>query len=153
MKVLYWRSQWESMFMKMWSQHLPTMFPKWSYTLFRKDRWFSPFAEHSMIASAFGWCLSKCYLLLTCCSNLGSTKRNGRSIDELICSDRDWKQTDWTLLLPSHLYSHHLICVRKTKFFFSENFPQSYDIWFAWGKRNFIGSQYIYIYIYTSQTH
>ena len=69
-----------------------------------------------MITSSCGWCLLKCYLLLTCCSNLDSSKRNGRSIDELICSDRDWKQTDWTQLLPFHWYSQELICIRKTKF-------------------------------------
>ena len=100
----------------MWSQHLSTMIAKWSSTLFRKHGWFSPFAEHSMITSACGWCLSKCCLLLTCCSNLDSSKRNGQSIDELICSDRHWKQTQWTQLLPFHWYSQKLICIRKRKF-------------------------------------
>ena len=67
MKVLYRRRQWQSIFAKMWSQHLPTMITKGSYMLFRKDKRFCPFAEQLMIVSE--WCLSKCYLVLTCCSS------------------------------------------------------------------------------------
>ena len=50
----------------------------------QKRQRFGPFAEQLTIVSAR--CLSECYLVLTCCSNPDSAKRNGRSIDELICS-------------------------------------------------------------------
>ena len=50
-----------------------------------------------------------------------------------------------------HICSHELICVRKTKLLCSGNFPQSYKVLFAQGKRNFIASQYE-IYIYRLQT-
>ena len=85
--ILRWKcciddlSDWESIFAKMWSQHLPTMIAKGSYMLFKKNKnkkknkRFSPCAKQLMIASAC--CLSKLlssYLLL----KLDSAKRDGR---------------------------------------------------------------------------
>ena len=125
MKVLHRRSQWESIFVKMWSQHLSiaTMIAQGSYKFFsdRKDEGFSPFAEHFMIASA--WCWSICYFVLTCCSNPDSV-----NLEEInLVQFTSWSAATLTESKLSELYgcldkySHGLICVRKTKFLCSEN--------------------------------
>ena len=123
MKVLHRRSQWESIFAKKWSQHSPTMIAKGSYKFLtgRKDDGFSPFAEHLTIASA--WCLSKCYSVLTCCSNTDSVKLEEINLHQFT----SWFAASLTESKVSELcgcidiYSHELICVRKTKFLCSEN--------------------------------
>ena len=118
MKVLHRRSQCESIFAKMGSQHLPTIIAQGSHKLFtdRKDERFSPFAEHFMIASACR--LSKCYFVLTCCSNPDSVKLEEINLDQFT----SWSAATLTEQKLSELcgcldiHSHGLICVRKTKF-------------------------------------
>ena len=57
---------------------------------------------------------------LTCCSNPDSVKRNGLSIDELICCYLSWLKAKWVnSVVASHIYSQELIRVKKTKFFCS----------------------------------
>ena len=123
MKVLHRRSQWESIFAKMWSQHLSTMIAQGSYKFFtdRKDEGLSPFAEHFMIGSA--WRLSKRYFVLTCCSNTDSVKLEVINLDQFT----SWSAASLTERKLSELcgcldiYSHGLICVMKTKFLCLEN--------------------------------
>ena len=112
MKVFYWRIDDHENVIARFNNYDRKM----KFNLIQKRQVIKSYAERSMITSACGRCLSKCYLLLPCCSNFDSSRRNGRSIDELICSDCDWKQTDWTQLLPFYWYSQELICIRKTKF-------------------------------------
>ena len=122
MKVLHRRFQWESIFAKLWSQHLPTMIAQGSYKFFtdRKDERSSPFGEHFMIAGA--WRLSNCSFVLTCCSNADSVKFRNQfvSIHKRICSYLDWKKLS-ELYGCLDIYSHGMIYVRKTKFLCSEN--------------------------------
>ena len=99
------------------------MIAKGNYKFFtdRKDDGFSPFAEHFMIASACR--LSKCYFVLTCCSNLDSAKLEEIYLDQFTSSSAatltESKLSELCGCLD--IYSHGLICVRKTKFLCSEN--------------------------------
>ena len=105
-KVLYWR-------INVRGNVIATMIAKWSWTLFRKDRWLSrlPNIQWSQVHAG------DAYQSVTYDSPVAQTWiRRKESDDELIWSDRDWKQTDWTQLLPFHWYFQELICIRKTKF-------------------------------------
>ena len=114
MKVLYWRINVHENVIatfnyQLWSQNIVRRYSEKTVDLvcLQNIQWSRVHADDAYQSVTYYSPVAQTWI---------SSKRNGRSIDELICSDRDWKQTDWTQLLPCHWYSQELICIRKTKF-------------------------------------
>ena len=68
-----------------------------------------------------------------------SVKINGQSVDGFSWfagTVTESKLSELCRCSASHLYYHEFIYIRKMKFLWRGNFPRSYEIWFAYGKRN-----------------